>query len=293
METLPSSSKLSEKIKAFQVAFSISINDKNTIEKQSKTDRKMWKAERCGRITASNFGKILKCKKSVDSIILDVMGYQPEISSDAILWGKINEKIARDKFFSLKSSEHVNLCVRSTGLFIDIDEPYLAATPDGIVTCDCHEDYILEIKCPFSQKNKKISEIEKKNFFLDENGTLKDTHNYYDQIQGQMAVAEIYKCYFVTYTEKELHCQIIDFDEYRWESSKEILQNFFFNFVFPEIISCQMEKDIEAASKECLCKIKKIVTVVKCMKCKKTFHRACVNYRLKTAWLCDNCILVK
>ena len=289
LESFPDAKNLSDKIMAFQEGFSFSENARHSIEELTKTDRIAWRKERCGRITASNFGRILKCKYSCESILLDVMAYQPEISTEAVLWGKTKEKIALQKFIEKISPEHVNLSVRSTGLIIHREEPYLAATPDGIVSCDCHEDHVLEIKCPFSSKDKKISEIECSTSFLDENGILKDTHHYYEQVQGQMAISETFKCYFVTYTEQQVHIQIIEFDECRWENSREILKNFFFSFVLPEIINCDIEKAIEVASNECFCSMKKFSTVLKCRKCEKTFHRQCVKHRRRTPWTCNDC----
>ena len=95
----------------------------------------------------------------------------------------------------------MKICVSNAlFFFIDKDELYLAATLDGLVTCDCHEDFITEIKCPFAHKSKTIEEIEKRNFFLDGNKVLKDSHYYYELVQGQMALACVTKCYFITYT---------------------------------------------------------------------------------------------
>ena len=80
---------------------------------------------------------------------------------------------------------------------------------------------------PIFFKIKKICEIEKKKaFFLNENLNLKESHQYYEQIQGQMAIANITKCYFVTFTEKGLHYQVIHFDEIKWEHTKTVLKHF-------------------------------------------------------------------
>ena len=35
------------------------------------------------------------------------------------------------------------------GLFVDKNKPYIAASPDGMFSCKCHEGYVIEIKCPF------------------------------------------------------------------------------------------------------------------------------------------------
>ena len=83
------------------------------------------------------------------------MGYKNDFYTEATAWGKTMEKIAQDKFLEIISPMHVNLCIQSTGLLIDKEEIYLGATPDGLVSCDCCEDHVLEIKCPFSSRSKK------------------------------------------------------------------------------------------------------------------------------------------
>ena len=63
---------------------------------------------------------------------------------------------------------------------IKIDEPWLAASPDGIVL-DRNENYkLLEIKCPFSCKDNRIDVK-----YL-QGGKLQESHAYYTQIQLQM-----------------------------------------------------------------------------------------------------------
>jgi hypothetical protein len=292
LQMVQANSDVTERRKAFETLFFIPENERTTIEVETRLNPQKWKDERIGRLTASNFGKISKCKTSHESLLYDIMGYHKEVHTQAIAWGKKMERVAQEKFFQIISPLHVNLCIQATGLFVDKDELYLGATPDGIMRCDCCEDFTIEIKCPYAHREKNISEIEKKNFFLDENGLLKESHNFYDQVQGQMALTGTSKCYFVTFTEKELHHQIIDFDALRWENTKEILRNFFFNTILPEILSGEAQKAILTADEECICNSKKIGTIIKCINCKKTFHRSCISgnkYRKQSDFLCNTC----
>ena len=41
-----------------------------------------------------------------------------------------------------------SICVELTGLHINPSSPHLVASPDGIVSCFCCGDGLLEIKCP-------------------------------------------------------------------------------------------------------------------------------------------------
>ena len=86
------------------------------------------------------------------------------------------------------------------GLFINIEQLWLAATPDGIVEDPSEpttrRDGLLEIKCPYSAKHKSPTDAcrELNRFcctLINNEVTLKTTHNYYFQIQGQLAITQL------------------------------------------------------------------------------------------------------
>ena len=57
--------------------------------------------------------------------------------------GALNEDKAKQQYQSQASIEHLDFKVRQCGLHIDMEHPYLGATPDDIVRCDCCGDDIL------------------------------------------------------------------------------------------------------------------------------------------------------
>ena len=62
-----------------------------------------------------------------------------------------------------------------SGLILDPEFPFMGATtPDGLVYCKCCEGRVLEIKCPFSCKNKSFSEavIGNSSFLADDGDSL-------------------------------------------------------------------------------------------------------------------------
>ena len=103
-----------------------------------------------------------------------------------------------------KTGKKVNKC----GLFVALECPHLAATPDGVVE---NEDAIIEVKCPYVGKREKIEPNPKFFPFLeaaDGGGLkLKTTHNYYFQVQGQLNICNKQFCYFIVYTFKD--CRIL------------------------------------------------------------------------------------
>ena len=102
--------------------------------------------------------------------------------------------------------DHENFMVIQCGLILDPEFPFMGATPDGLVNCKCCDTGVLEIKCPFSCKNKDFAETASENpsFFLnDDNGqlTLKKDHAYFFQVQLQMKLCQVQHCDFVAWRE--------------------------------------------------------------------------------------------
>lgn len=109
----------------------------------------------------------------------------------AIQWGVEMESTALRSF-----QEHKQLIVKPTGLWLH-HSGILGASPDGLIP---ELNAIVEVKCPYSARDKTISEAcELKDFCLqsDTTGTLhlRDNHNYVNQIQGQMHITDTVKCF--------------------------------------------------------------------------------------------------
>ncbi|KAL4152676.1 hypothetical protein QTP88_000509 [Uroleucon formosanum] len=133
------------------------------------------------RLTASVFGNICKLRsttsraKTVSNIL-----YGSFCGNDATKYGIQNEENAK---YAL--SDILNKPIRSSGLIIDHELPFLAASPDGLIG----EDSLVEIKCPISAKDilpeyaistRKIKSCEIINGKLQ----LKRTDSYYYQVHG-------------------------------------------------------------------------------------------------------------
>ena len=65
---------------------------------------------------------------------------------------------------------------------------------------------ILEIKCPYKFRNLLPADTAKfdSKFCLDTHGNIKENHEYYTQIQGQMSVTSAQYCDFVVWTTKAI-----------------------------------------------------------------------------------------
>ena len=70
-------------------------------------------------------------------------------NNKAIEYEHLNEARARDLYVDHHNSKHESVKVTTTGLHMDPTQPFLAASPDGLVSCDECGEGLLEIKCSF------------------------------------------------------------------------------------------------------------------------------------------------
>ena len=112
-----------------------------------------------------------------------------------------------------------------------------------LMSLNNHSDFgFLEVKCPYPVRDlTPVEACSTQNFYcnLDSNGNLKlkENHQYYMQIQGQMAIGERMWCDFVVYTQKGCSIQRIYFNETFWSHLLSKLTTFYDNCVVPEIVS--------------------------------------------------------
>ena len=194
----------------------------------------VWLEERRKRLTASNFGYV--CNKLphtyCNSIVKKIL--YSNFDTSAMQYGRQHEKDALDEV------HRRNIKTKPSGLFIDEEFPFLAASPDGLI----NDDGILEIKCPSSCSNlspeegiqkRKITfwSINKKN----KTQTVNKKHIYYYQIQGQLQITKRKYCLFVVWTPKGTKIEKIERDEAFWKANmQEKLTKFYFDCLLPEII---------------------------------------------------------
>ena len=209
---------------------------------QASSDR--WYNERKHRITASNFGLVIKRRKSIypKSIIKTLTNSTNSASCPMpCRWGKQNETEALKQYVSHKQNS-VNVC-SLCGFVVDKTSPWLGASPDFLIhdSSEVGEPSsalgLGEIKCPYSKRENTIDEAcDDNNFFLskvDGKVLLKRNHSYYYQVQGCLATLELKWSDFVVFTKKDLHIERIYFDKELWEKTMlPQLSEFYFEYLF-------------------------------------------------------------
>lgn len=122
-----------EEIKKKKILFleELSNTDKKKIEfetrNQSKSD--IWYNERRIRLTASRFGQICKMRPntSCKNLVYSILYASNILYSKSLEYGKEMEAIARKKF-----EEVIKIKVYDSGLVIDPEFPFLAASPGNL-----------------------------------------------------------------------------------------------------------------------------------------------------------------
>lgn len=183
----------------------------NDTRHQSKSE--IWFYHRKWRLTASNFGSVYHATSRRDmNKFYEHLLHPPTLSKAAVLYGQHYEGAAIIRFEQATALK-VNRC----GLFVCKDFPFLAASPDGVVNGG---SALVEVKCPYSCKGQDIT-VEKVPY-MEKVGTsgmkLKVGSNYYCQVQGQMAITGITRCYFVLYSSETLFFEVVEYNHEFWES---------------------------------------------------------------------------
>jgi len=207
---------------------------------QSKT----WFHYRAGRITSSKFKAAAHTDLSQPSQSLIKCICYPEsyrFSTKATKWGCEHERTAREAYFHKVANNHLNLTITARGLVIHPEYPHLGASPDGYVKCDCCGCGVIEIKCPFSCKDRSFLEaIGEKNFCLesseDGNYTLKRQHAYFYQVQLQMKLCDVEFCDFVIWRSDELVVNRIERDDTFLLEAIDKATNFYKYGILPELV---------------------------------------------------------
>ena len=204
-----------------------------------QTKNPNWTSMRRGLLTASNF-KAFCCSRNLTKTAIAYMA-RSRLNEDTLPWhiafGVKFEEKARQMWINSHKFKHKGCKVTVPGLILSSETPYLGATPDGIVECPMCATALLEIKCLSSKRSfhPKVALVmlnicEKLN-----NGyiVMKKDHRYYYQVQGQMAVTGILKCYFIAYIYKGIFTLEVEFNSSFWSSVQEKLNSFYVKGLLP------------------------------------------------------------
>ena len=235
---------LKELVQRFYQTNVVLDNDKAClIEQKTKTqsDSAMWMEERKKRVTASKVGGIAKMRPGTKRAKkVEDMLYTRFSGSAATRYGVLMEEETRKQYVTYQQQHgHPGLETEEAGLCISCTNPWLAASPDGIVHDPISQPAtgLLEIKNPHSARNITIREFASKAsscLNVQQNGTcyLKHGHDYYFQMQCQLYCADND---FVVRTNKDMHIERIYRDRDWWTLQMAKCKTFYFRALLPEL----------------------------------------------------------
>ncbi|KAL1460356.1 hypothetical protein MTO96_027534 [Rhipicephalus appendiculatus] len=153
--------------------------------------------------------------------------------------GKQHECVALQLYATEKGT-----VVHPCGLFADLKDGYLAASPDGLVGTD----RIVEVKCPLKYKEQEPLEAAR-NFSEKKrrNGApvLSRSHSYFYQVHGQLHITRRIICDFVVYNTKGIHVQEVRRDDAFWTTKMEpFLLRFYKDCVLPGIVDSRLARSM-------------------------------------------------
>lgn len=293
------------------VDISISKEQALLIEQATRAQAKckLWFQYRAGRITASRmrsvcFTSVTKPSKSLLAAICHPEVHKFTTSSTA--WGCDHEEQALSEYAHIIKGSHHNATIANSGLVINPNYPHLGASPDGVVSCECCGDGLVEVKCPYCVRDQEAGNH--KCLIEDDEGVKKldKNHSYFYQIQTQLFVCEKEYCDLVIWTKKDIHYERIEPDVELWNTVSAKAQWFHERVILPELV-CGMfskrntitiqERKEESFEAEiwCLCRKPESGRMVACDSgdCGIVwFHYRCVGLKRKPRgdWFCPKCL---
>ncbi len=233
-------------------SYNITSSQAKAVQEKTKdqANSKIWYHQRSGRVTASKFKSV--CCTNVTQpaqSLIKAICYPESVlfKSRATQWGCEHEDQARKIYQKEMRKKHANLTLSKNGLIISPSYPFMGASPDGIIECSCCGYGVLEIKCPYSCRDKTLQErVDESKFYLSKIGgdlSLDVYHAYYFQVQLQLKLSGANYCDFAVWNEDDLFIQRLTLDEPFVSIAMEKCNEFIQVCVLPEIVGKWYSRD--------------------------------------------------
>lgn len=214
---------------------------------RGQSESEKWHSERKLRITASVMREVCHHRPTTSCTAFTKRKLScNSINTPAICYGKKHEKVAIGSYVKHQNMNGKVANVEPCGLFVDHSTPWLAASPDAIVTDfsePIHKRGCVEVKCPYACETRTIEDACKmvKGFCLrsiDGQIQLSKSHSYYYQVQTQMHVTNLQWCDFVVWSpmEEEPFVQRIKYDSTFMENNLSKARTFYFKKFLPAVV---------------------------------------------------------
>ena len=129
---------------------------KKCLHTRHQAHSKAWFQQRTGRVTASRL-KSADCTNVMQpqQYLIKVVCYLESacFKSNATIWDSQHEEEVCREYESMTQSHRIDFSISKSVLVIHESYPFMSASPDGTINCECYGHGVLEIKCPNSERN--------------------------------------------------------------------------------------------------------------------------------------------
>ncbi|PFX12884.1 Retrovirus-related Pol polyprotein [Stylophora pistillata] len=237
------------------------------IEKSTRgqSNSQVWHQMRMARITASYFHRACHTNPESPSVsLIKEVCYGSQFKSNATKWGCENEKKALNDYTKAMKENHQEFTVKDSGFVINPDYPFLGATPDAMSSSTCHGKGCVEIECPRVFKDttiqKGIESGKKTCLTQTPNGSLllDREHQYYYQIQLQLATTNLQFVDFVVWTPRGIFIERIQSDLEFIKVNIEKAREIYIVAILPELLAKYhtLSQSSDDAFLFCYCRVK-------------------------------------
>ena len=150
------------------------------------------------------------------------------------------DPVAKKSYVDKIKKSHKKFNATDSGLTLHNLKPFIGASADLEISCDCCDIGLCEIKCPETIKNESPTED---NLAYVKNGKVNENHQYFYQIQGQMGILQRGYCDLFIFTFHGNMTVRVLFQEEFWSTVFNKLCWFLTNFIIPEVLKPTVDSE--------------------------------------------------
>lgn len=199
-----------------------------------------WRLHRQTRLSASSKAHQINTRRSRNEDLAVRFIKDKQIMGKGLKY--VDYGIGMEDFASKMYSNIYNKNVLKCGLVIHQKQPWMCASPDGLVVHNNKIQKLLEIKCPYTCKDTMLVDDENGKLRVpylqydkEKNIFLKQNHSYFTQCQIQMYCTGLEECDLFVCTKQDCITVSVKRDNLFLEKLVKKMEYFFFNYYLPEI----------------------------------------------------------
>ncbi|XP_035985288.1 uncharacterized protein LOC118558824 [Fundulus heteroclitus] len=197
---------------------------------RQQSECQLWTLVRKPRLTASRFREIchVRGESSAKALASRILRGAPQTAA-------MKRGLDLESDILRQYADFCDVTVTSCGVIIHPDAPHLGATPDGKVfdPSEMPPFGLAEVKTCNVQSVEQVKHLTT----VKGKASLRKTHKYYYQVQGQLAITGLQWCDFITDTHTDFTVERIYRDEEIIHSMRENLDNFYYN-IYMDVFLC-------------------------------------------------------